>query len=114
MSGEQKDSIFVGRADFCRPPVAYTLITNIYTPSIPLYQNIVAYSVGGLASFALCAIAMTWEERSKNQEAGWGRIYPRVVPIVGCGIEIAVAVVLALLLKRGELWRDEAALRRNR
>ncbi|ORY83494.1 hypothetical protein BCR35DRAFT_351964 [Leucosporidium creatinivorum] len=80
--------------------IIYTLITNVFTPSQPLWQNIIAYSLGGLSSFALCAIAMTWEERSKQEEASWGAVYPRVVAVVGCGLDIAIAVVLALLIKQ--------------
>lgn len=43
---------------------------------------------------------MIWEERANKEEASWGVIYPRVVAVVGCGLDIAIAVILALLIKQ--------------
>lgn len=94
----------------CNLKVIYTLITNVYTPSQPLWQNIIAYSLGGLSSFALCAIAMTWEERSKKEEASWGMVYPRVIAVVGCGLDIAIAVVLALLIKQSRSFPHDIGI----
>ncbi|KAI5476886.1 vacuolar ABC heavy metal transporter Hmt1 [Pseudohyphozyma bogoriensis] len=79
--------------------VVATLIQNHYTPSDPLYTNIIEYTVGGLTSYALCAIAMTYEERVSKKEAGWSTLYPKIFTFLGWAIEIPIIAITARIIQ---------------
>lgn len=94
------------RPPFLPPPLVISIcITKTWTPSSPLYLNIIPYVVGGLASFALCAIAMGTEERWAKENGKWGKVYPRVVAVVAWGMELVILVLFVIALRDGEsLW----------
>ncbi|GAA5981911.1 hypothetical protein JCM11641_001939 [Rhodosporidiobolus odoratus] len=80
--------------------VIATLITSTYTPSSPLWRNVVPYSAGGLAAFCLCGLGMAYEAKlSAKTDGMWGKMYPRVIAVVALGIEAGIAGVLARILK---------------
>lgn len=64
----------------------------------------IPYVLGGLSAFSLCAIAMCYEERLAGKEGSWGAIYPRLLPFLALGFEVAIAVLLALSIKAGTLY----------
>lgn len=85
--------------------VIATLITNVFTPQLPLYRNVIQYSAGGVAAFALCALSMAFEDKAKGGAGNWGRVYPRAIAGVALALEIAIAGISARLLQQGELLR---------
>ncbi|GAA5892981.1 hypothetical protein JCM5296_003397 [Sporobolomyces johnsonii] len=68
--------------------VVATLITSHYTPSDPLYANIVFYSAGGLAAFSLLGLGMAYEAR--RDDGLWPTTYPKVLGVVALAGEVAV------------------------
>ncbi|BGP26050.1 vacuolar ABC heavy metal transporter Hmt1 [Rhodotorula toruloides] len=87
--------------------VIATLVTSHFTPSDRLYGNIVPYSAGGLAAYALLGIGMAYEAKlSRNElditsEAGtWPTLYPRVISFAAVTGEAAVLATFARIVVR--------------
>lgn len=79
--------------------VTYTLITKVFTPSLPLSSNILPYSIGGLAGYTALAVAMLAQEKRRQKEASWGQIYPRAISFITLALEVALVVVSARLVQ---------------
>ncbi|GAA5898274.1 hypothetical protein JCM6882_000117 [Rhodosporidiobolus microsporus] len=81
--------------------VIATLITSTYTPSLPLWRNIIPYSAGGLAAFCLCGLGMAYEAKWSAKDGGkWGAMYPRVLAVVGLAGEAGIMGLLARIVAR--------------
>ncbi|CEQ40192.1 SPOSA6832_01774, partial [Sporobolomyces salmonicolor] len=76
--------------------VVATLITSHYTPSDPLYANVVFYSAGGLAAFSLLGLGMAYEAR--RDHGLWPTTYPRALGVVALAGELAVIGVYSKIL----------------
>ncbi|GAA5920931.1 hypothetical protein JCM1841_003629 [Sporobolomyces salmonicolor] len=76
--------------------VVATLITSHYTPSDPLYANVVFYSAGGLAAFSLLGLGMAYEAR--RDHGLWPTTYPRALGVIALAGELAVIGVYSKIL----------------
>lgn len=54
-----------------------------------------------MASFALCAIAMSSEERFSKKSGEWGAIYPRMITFLAIVGEVPMAALMARILQTG-------------
>lgn len=87
--------------------VIATLVTSHFTPSDRLYGNIIPYSAGGLAAYALLGIGMAYEAKLSRKElditseAGmWPTLYPRVISFAAVTGEAAVLATFARIVVR--------------
>ncbi|GAA5931007.1 hypothetical protein JCM10213_003968 [Rhodosporidiobolus nylandii] len=79
--------------------VIATLITSTFTPSQPLWQNIIPYSAGGLAAFSLCGLGMAYEAKLGAKDGGsWGALYPRILAAVALAGEASLLGVFAKIV----------------
>ncbi|GAA6019380.1 hypothetical protein JCM10207_001279 [Rhodosporidiobolus poonsookiae] len=79
--------------------VIATLISSTFTPSLPLWRNIIPYSAGGLAAYCLAGLGMVYEAKLNAKEGGqWGRMFPRVLVLVGLAGDAAVMGLLAKIV----------------
>ncbi|KAK4051664.1 ATP-binding cassette-type vacuolar membrane transporter Hmt1 [Microbotryomycetes sp. JL221] len=83
--------------------VIFSLVHNVWTPSLPLWENVETYVLGGLASFSACVIAMSLEERSARKKGAWGRVYPRLVAAIAFVFETGITVLLARVLLKSTI-----------
>ncbi|GAA5934447.1 uncharacterized protein JCM15063_004578 [Sporobolomyces koalae] len=94
--------------------VVATLVKSQYTPTFPLYANIVYYSAGGLGAFCILGMGLAFEtklaSKKKTEEAAetnLPRYYPRLVVIVGFALDIAVLAVYAQILAKDDVLREQ-------
>ncbi|KAL7340713.1 hypothetical protein BJY59DRAFT_649757 [Rhodotorula toruloides] len=87
--------------------VIATLVTSHFTPSDRLYGNIVPYSAGGLAAYALLGIGMAYEAKLSRKdlditsEAGtWPTLYPRVISFAAVTGEAVMLATFARIVVR--------------
>ncbi|GAA5822325.1 hypothetical protein JCM11251_006301 [Rhodosporidiobolus azoricus] len=91
--------------------VIATLISSAYTPSSPLWINIVPYSAGGLAAFCLCGLGMAYEAKLSSKDGGkWGAMYPRVLAVVGLAGEAGIMGLLARIVARDPEVNPKASI----
>lgn len=81
--------------------VVSTLITGTYSPNLPAFINVVCYSIGGMVSFTLCSLTMLLEEKQAGKKGEWGSVYPRLVTVLGLGIELVMAFLIGRILQNG-------------
>ncbi|KAK4702352.1 hypothetical protein P7C70_g3873, partial [Phenoliferia sp. Uapishka_3] len=81
-----------------RSSVIATLITGAFTPRLPLFRNIIQYTVGGMAAFVTCGLMMAYEDKKSGQSASWGSVYPRLIVFVTLGLEFAIVALSARLI----------------
>ncbi|BGP41694.1 ATP-binding cassette-type vacuolar membrane transporter Hmt1 [Rhodotorula kratochvilovae] len=83
--------------------VVATLITSHYTPSDPLYGNIVVYSAGGVAAFTLLGLGLIYEGRQREKsgivgEAPWPMLHPRLLTFLAFALEVAILGVFGRIV----------------
>ncbi|GAA5916090.1 uncharacterized protein JCM6883_003082 [Sporobolomyces salmoneus] len=82
--------------------VIATLIRSRYTPSDPLYQNIVYYSAGGLSAFCILGLGLAYEAKlaakKEKEQFKFPKYYPRLVVILGFALDVAVLSIYSQIL----------------